>query len=389
MNNKMMFFIFLFQAFVFNLSNVIIPKYLDMIHVDKFLFGYFIAFWFFGMMCSSPFWGAISNKIGSKKLVIFGIVIYGASQFAFYFTSHIVVLFLLRITSGIGAGAIVTLLLAQLVQCQPACNTSKALSMRMAFLTGGNLIAYKVSGYLCQIYDDELFLLQGILSSVLLLLVMLFVRENKLCCRTHVTIFNSVFHVTKISKNVVLFLVSIMLTTITFVTVDKFIDLFLIDEGYSVMVVGNVKMVYGIVFILGSLFIVPRVKSLLSNLYVLQSILVLMSLVILIVFMQRNYILMLSSVFVLFMALKSIYVTSEQLFCSRLVEKEEVAVVMGLRQSFASMGMILGPIIGGHIYQDYPINVFIFAVICLLLSSVILSYITESNAKETSLNFEQ
>ena len=84
---------------------------------------------------------------------------------------------------------------------------------------------------------------------------------------------------------------------------------------------------------------------------------------------------MLYTIFLAFVVLKAIFVTSEQFYLSRQVPKEELGLFMGLRQSFVCLGMILGPILGGYIYASAPIYLFIFSVICLLSSSLILAYI--------------
>lgn len=389
MKEKALFFIFLFQAFVFNLSNVITPNYLDSLHVDKYLFGYFIALWSFGMMISSPFWGNLGTKYGKKKFVLLGICIYGISQTLFFYVSNVAVLFLLRIVSGIGVGAIVTLMLAHFVLNSDVQERPKRLSSRMAFLTLGNILSYELSGYLGMSYTKELFLLQGVLSVVLFAVVLFGVSESKKKTCVYpkqLNILNSLKHIKMLNRNIIFFLVSLTLVTMTFVNIDKFIDLFLIDQGHSVTVVGNVKVLFGLSFIATNVFIIPKLKKYLGSVYVLQTITVIMGIIILFVFMQNKYLILLCTVFLIFIVLKGIYTTSEQLFLSSIVANKNVTIFMGLRQSFASLGMVLGPIIGGHLYHYNPINVFLFSVMCLLISSLLLSYIqlNASSKKEYS-----
>ena len=107
----------------------------------------------------------------------------------------------------------------------------------------------------------------------------------------------------------------------------------------------------------------------------MQSFQIVMAIIILIVFNDSRIILMLYTLFMLFVILKSIYTTSEQLYLSKKVSRKDMGLFMGIRQSFACLGMVIGPIIGGHIYQSGSGNLFVFCVICLLLSSIILSYI--------------
>ena len=130
-------------------------------------------------MISSPFWGNIGTKYGKKKFVLLGICIYGISQTLFFYVESIPLLFLLRVISGIGVGAIVTLLLSHMVLNTAVDKRPNQLSKRMALLTLGNILSYKLSGFLGLTYTKELFLLQGILSIILFIAVMIGVSESK------------------------------------------------------------------------------------------------------------------------------------------------------------------------------------------------------------------
>lgn len=380
MNKKILLIIFMLQAFIFNLTNVITPTYLDSLYLPKYMFGYFIALFSFGMLLSSPIWGELGDRYGRKKFVMLGVFIYGLSQLGFYFITNIPVLLLLRVVSGIGVGAPVTLLLSYLVSNSEKGYRTKNLSYRMAFITIGSTISYKVSGVLGLTYTNELFLMQSILSVIFILLVVLGVKDNEPHCviPKQFHLFNSLSNIKKLNKSFVIYLFSITLTTMTFTNLDKFIDIYVIDSGNNSSVLGNIKMVIGIVFVITNFLLVPKLKEYLGRLYILQSIQVLMAVVVLTVFMYSNVLLMLYTVFLFFVVLKAVFTTSEQFYLSRQVNKEELGLFVGLRQSFVCLGMILGPIIGGHLYSANSINIFVFSVICLLISSLLLSYIDMS-----------
>lgn len=376
MNKKLLLMLFVIQAFIFNITNVITPVYLENLGLEKYHFGYFTALWSFGMLIASPFWGLLGDLYGRKKFVILGLLIYALSQFVFYYTSDITTLFIFRVISGIGVGAPVTLLMSHLISSSPKENTSSILGWRIALLTIGSAISYQVSGFLALRYVNELFLLQSGLTIGFILLVFFLVKEehNPHCVLPkQLNMFSSIKHLNLLDFKNTLFLVSITLTTMTFVNLDKFLDVFVIDSGYSSMFLGNIKMLYGLITIGTSILIIPKLKKYIGNIFVLQSLLVVMSIIILITFTDKNVIIMLYTSFLFFITLKSIYMTSEQVFLSNKVEKEDLGLFMGLRQSFTCLGMIIGPIIGGHIYQNNEINLFIFSVICLLSSSIILS----------------
>lgn len=381
MNTKILFLIFMFQAFIFNLTNVVTPRYLDSLMLEKYMFGYFIALWSLGMLLSSPFWGELGDRFGRKKFVMIGIAIYGFSQLGFYYFDHIVLLMVLRVVSGIGVGAPVTLLLSHMVSSSEKGNRTRNLSMRMAFITIGSTISYKVSGMLGVYFTKELFLWQSMLSVLFLLLVLIGVKEKKdphCAYPKQFNLYSSLRLIKNIDRTLFMYLISITLTTMTFTNIDKFIDVYVIDSGYDSNVLGNVKMVIGLVFIVSNFLVIPRIKEYLGRIYVLQFLQVLMAMIVLTVFMYSNILVMLYTVFLAFVVLKAIFTTSEQFYLSRKVEKNELGLFVGLRQSFVCLGMILGPIIGGHIYASHTLLLFVFSVICLLASSLILAYIDMS-----------
>lgn len=390
MKIKFLYIIFLVQAFIFNFSNVITPQFLNDLQLDKVYFGYFSAVWSFGMLISSPFWGRFASKFGRKNLVIIGTLIYSLSQLGFYFISNIWVLAVLRLTSGIGVGAIVTLLLTHLIVNTSPSERAKALSYRMAFITIGMTLSYTVSGYVGMGLTKELFMYQSVLSLIFIVLIILFLKkENIQSCvyPKQFNMFESIRYVKQMDKMIIVFLFSVTLTTMTFVNLDKFLDLYIIDQGYEVSVLGNVKMVFGIVLVVTNFSIVPKLKRYLGNVYVLQTINVIMSIIILLTFINNELLVMLYSVYLAFIVLKGIYTTSEQVFLSKVVEQQDMSLFVGIRQSFTSLGMILGPIIGGYVYSYNPQNLFFFNVICLLISSVLISYMKLAPRKSRELAY--
>lgn len=390
MKKKNIMIIFAVQAFIFNLTNVITPGYLNSLGLEKFYFGYFAALWSLGMLISSPFWGKLGDLYGRKKFAIVGLCIYAVSQLVFYYSSNIPLLAVMRVVSGIGVGAPVTLLLSYMIGSIRRHEAAKFLALRMGFLTLGSTISYRISGYLGLTYSKELFFVQSGLTILLIGLIIILIKEKKekLCILPkQFNMFSSIKHLKLLNKNNLVFLFSITLTTMTFTNIDKFIDLYVIDSGYNSLDLGILKMIFGIVTILVSFVFLPRIKKYLGNVYILQSIQIFMAIIALVVFSDSRLITMLYTLFLLYVVLRAIFTTSEQLFLANKVSRKDMGLFMGLRQSFTCLGMVVGPIIGGHIYQTEPRNLFVFSVICLLLSSTLLSYIQHESSEQIKQNY--
>ncbi len=388
MRKKLLLMIFLLQAFIFNLTNVITPSYLNDLGLCKSSFGLFTALWSVGMLLSSPMWGYLGDRYKRKKFIIIGLIIYGLAQLMFFYSTSIPLLYLMRVISGVGVGAPVTLLMTYLIKQVKSNERAKYLSLRMAFITLGVTFSYFIGGYIGLQVTKDLFVYQSVLSIVFMFLVFIIMKEDgtKTCVYPENTnIFYSIRHIKKLNPKLLLFYFTISLSMIALINTDKFIDLYVIDQGYDSFVLGSLKATLGIVSFAANMFILPKLKRFLGNMYIMQGIQIIMGIIILVVFINNDLLIMLYTAFIPFVLLKAIYQTSEQLFISNQVQNHEVGLYMGIRQSFVCFGMIIGPLVGGFVYQIHPENLFTFNVICLLISSLILSYIRTSDFLDENL----
>jgi len=72
---------------------------------------------------------------------------------------------------------------------------------------------------------------------------------------------------------------------------------------------------------------------------------------------------------------KAIYQPLEQNFIANNANEGFYSSIMGVRQSFYSIGMIVGPLIGGFLYEISPINVFNFSALMIFIGLVLMSII--------------
>jgi len=135
---------------------------------------------------------------------------------------------------------------------------------------------------------------------------------------------------------------------------------------------GTFVLVTGIVSLFASIILVPLIKRLNRELMVLMIIQVLSGIIVLIVFRQSNIILFLYTLYNFYVLLKAIYIPFEQNFISNYATKQTIGLFMGVRQSFVSIGMIIGPIIGGILYNIYPILLFDVSAILFFISFILL-----------------
>src|SRR5690606_25521314 len=116
------------------------------------------------------------------------------------------------------------------------------------------------------------------------------------------------------------------------------------DLNLSTTALGNFVLITGIVSVITSIFIVPFVSKLKKQLVFIIIIQVLSSVIIFYVFRASDFMVTVYSVFMIYVFFKAIYLPLEQNYISRQADEDSIGIVMGIRQSFLSIGNVIGPL---------------------------------------------
>jgi DHA1 family multidrug resistance protein-like MFS transporter len=85
-----------------------------------------------------------------------------------------------------------------------------------------------------------------------------------------------------------------------------------------------------------------------------------------------NIIFGLYSLFMVYVGLKAIYSPFEINFISSHAKPGELSKIMGIRQFFFAIGFVIGPLVGGILYDIKPIYVFNLSVGLFLIAFVLI-----------------
>jgi len=83
-----------------------------------------------------------------------------------------------------------------------------------------------------------------------------------------------------------------------------------------------------------------------------------------------------------YVGLKAIYSPFEISFISSHAKPGELSKIMGIRQFFFAIGFVIGPLVGGFLYDINPIYVFDLSVILFLIAFVIIIIIGKRIARK-------
>lgn len=403
MKNKRSFIILIillfFQGIFTNVHHPLMPSYVSKLNLPDYMFGFFFAFMNLGVMIGSPIWGNLADS-GKKKIsVVSGFFIYGIFQFLFG-QGNIFgpwTLSLIRFLSGFGMAASFTIIMSEIIILSENKNKARNIALATAALAIGGAFGQFFGG---QMYTNPFFinifktdqvanvlLVQGILSFILGFYVILFFKPKEVLkdkTAKRVSFFEGFKRIKELSPKLIIFLFAIVFITMAQTNVDKYLDVYFINDlGYKENILGQFKMIVGFVSVLTSIFIVPLFMKIRNRLFLISLFQVISATLIFIIFTGTafSFLTYLYSFYLIYIMVKTTNEPLDREYVSSFAENENMGVVTGIRQSFFSLGTIIGPILGAFLY-DYNSKLVFYVSIIFFLFSIVLIWLSSLVGKE-------
>ncbi len=380
----MILIIYFFQGLIHNLGHPVTPDFVSDLGIDDYMFGVFFATMSFGLVIGGPIWGVLGD-IGNKRFyIVAGLLVYSFGQIMFGYATNEYLMVLYRFISGFGVASSVTLLLSHLICLSPKEERTKYIAFSVALFTLGAGTGYYIGGFISEneffinlLGTDDLrriFLLQAVLNIFHALNVFIQVKEvpKPQNGEEKASVIQGFKDIRKMNVNLVIFLSSLTFISIGMINIGKFLDVYFIDLGYTKSELGQFVFVTGIVSVLTSIFIVPLVVKMKRQLTIMIWIQLFSSVIIFFVFRNDEFILLLYTVFMVYILLRAVYAPLEQNYISTHAKDGKYGTIMGVRQSFFAVGMVIGPLIGGFLYYLKPLYVFDFSVLMFIIGFILL-----------------
>ncbi len=376
--------LFFIQGVIHNLGHPVTPAFVRSLEIPDYMFGFFYATMSFGLMVAAPLWGILADKGKKNHIMFLGLIIYSIGQFGFGYANNMYLMVMFRFISGFGVAASMTLFISHMIEVSESNNRAKHLAWLAAGLGLGASIGYAIGGFIStnELFVNLLktsdlrvvFLIQGFLNIIHSINVLLFVKEKDVINKAikKPTFIESFKNIKNINFNLLLFMISLTFISISITNLSKYLDVYFDDLGYSSGDIGNFVFVTGIVSLVTSIFIVPLITRLRRSLLIMIISQIVSIIAIFIVFRASNFILYVYTLYMLYIVSRAIYQPLEQNFIADNANDGFYSSIMGIRQSFYSIGMIIGPLIGGFLYEIAPIYVFDFANLMIGIGLILM-----------------
>jgi DHA1 family multidrug resistance protein-like MFS transporter len=308
-----------------------------------------------------------------------------------------------RFLSGIGAVAAITLLTSHIIELSSKDQRAKHLAYAAAALTLGASMGYYLGGFIStnQIVVDflnidnysKIFLIQAIFNGVYAIFLYFTFVDSKFDIETPKkgNIFTNLKEIAHIRLSLLFFLISLTFMTIGATNLSKYIDVYFDELGYSPQDLGTFVFATGIVSVVTSVLIVPLFARLKKQLVAIAIIQLLSAAIVFYVFRASNFLLAAYTVYMIYIVSKAIYLPLEQNYISLHAQEGKYGRVMGVRQSFLSIGMVVGPLLGGFLYEKSSLLLFDSSAFTFVIGVILLGvvYILEKRYQQKIKNQEQ
>jgi MFS transporter, DHA1 family, multidrug resistance protein len=365
----------------------ILPTYLQSIGQGGTAAGLMIAIFAGAQLIFSPIAGKWTDQYGRRKMIIYGLIGLTASMFIFYAVDWIWWLYASRALGGIGAALLVPAIFAYVADITTMEQRAKGNSLISAAMSLGIVIGPGIGGFLTDFGLKMPFLISAIVSLVAVIFSIVVLKESQLEEAGGVHYDNEPM-VKKMVRSVKMpYFIPLIITLVMsfgLMSYESVLGLFVDNEfGATPQEIALMITATGIISTIVQLFIVDRLVVRFGEEKVLSIFLAVATLGFLLSIFASSYALFFGITLIIFLATSILRPVLNTLI-SKLAGKEQ-GFAMGMNNSYMSIGNILGPTLGGVLYDVNMVYPFVLGFILLVLTTMTNVVWAKRNLKQPKL----
>ncbi|OIN65757.1 MFS transporter [Exiguobacterium sp. KRL4] len=369
-NNKLILGTLLLNLFIaflgIGLVIPVTPTIMNELAISGSTVGYMVSAFAFAQLILSPLAGRAVDKYGRKPMIIIGLFIFSMSELLFGLGQSVEVLFASRILGGVSAAFIMPAVTAFIADITTNDTRPKALGYMSAAISTGFIIGPGIGGFLADIGTRVPFFFAAAFGLVAMILSVFTLREperhyENAAIPKQKTGFQKVFSP--------LYFIAFLVLLISSFGLASFESLFalFVDRkfGFTAKDIALAISLGAIVGVIVQVGLFERLTRWFGEIRLIRYSLIGSTLLVLVMTYVTSYlaiILVTTVVFVGFDLMRPAVTT----YLSKIAGNEQ-GFVGGMNSMFTSIGNILGPIIGGILFDvdlNYP---FYFATVMLAI----------------------
>ena len=372
----------LFIAFLgIGLVIPVLPTIMNELKLSGSVVGNLVAAFAIMQLIMSPIAGRWADKYGRKKMIVYGLFIFSLSELLFGLGKTVEVLFASRFLGGISAAFIMPAVTAFIADITTMATRPKALGYMSAAISTGFIIGPGLGGFLAEIGPRIPFFTAAVFALIAAVLSMFTLREPER--NRDEAALNQKAGIKRMFIPMYFFaFIIIFITAFSLAAFESLFSLF-VDHKFSFTPKDIAIVITGgaIVGAVAQVVFFDRLTKHLGEIGLVRYCLIVSVILVFLMTTVTSYFHILFVTFIIFVGFDLIRpaITS---YLSKIAGDEQ-GFVGGMNSMFTSIGNVLGPIIGGILFDidlDYP---FYFSSVFLLVG-VALSLAWKKPEQESS-----
>lgn len=375
-NNKMTLFILLGNLFIaflgIGLVIPILPTIMNEFGVSGTVVGYLTASFALSQLIVSPFAGKAVDKFGRKIMIVIGLIIFAFSELLFGLGTSIEALFFSRILGGVSGAFIMPAVTAFIADITTNDARPKALGFMSAAINIGFIIGPGIGGFLAEIGTRVPFFAAAVLGGVAALLSLVLLREpeRQLSAADSEGGLPETSSIKKIFKPLFLLpFLLIFMSSFGLAGLESFFSLF-VDHKFSFTPKDVAIAITGgaIIGAILQLLLFDRMVKKMGEINLIRASFLYSVIFVIAITVAPSYWTVMFVCFVVFVGFDLIRPALTS-YLSK-IAKDDQGFVGGMNSMFTSLANVLGPIIGGRLFDidiNYP---YYFAAVLLFIGFI-------------------
>jgi MFS transporter, DHA1 family, multidrug resistance protein len=349
----------------------ILPAYLTSINQGGMAAGLMIAIFAGAQLILSPVAGKWADQYGRRKMIIYGLSGLTLSMFIFYAFDSIWMLYFSRVIGGLGAALLIPAIFAYVADITTMAQRAKGNSLVSASMSLGIVVGPGIGGFLADFGLKMPFLISALVSLVAVIFSLIVLKESQAEKPAANMMQDQESLVQKMVRSVrMAYFIPLVITLVMsfgLMAYESVIGLFVDNQfGASPKDIAIMVTSTGLVSVIVQLFVVDRIVSHFGEGSVLIIFLGVAAAGFLLSLFASTYVLFFGITLLIFLATSILRPVLNTLI-SKLAGNEQ-GFAMGMNNMYMSIGNVLGPTLGGILFDVNILYPFALGLIMLVLT---------------------
>lgn len=356
----------------------VLPTLKEQMHFSGTTMGMMISIFAIAQLVASPIAGALSDKVGRKKLIALGMIVFSFSELLFGLAQVKTGFYISRALGGVAAAMIMPSVTAYVADLTTIAERPKAMGLVSAAISGGFIIGPGIGGFLAALGIRVPFFAAALLAFIGFVLTLTVLKEPEKSMQSEHTAEKVSFM--SILKNPMFgsLFVIILISSFGLQAFESIYSIMAtINFDFSMGEIALVISVSGVLALFFQVFLFDPIVNKIGELGLIQLTFFASAVFIGVIAFTKSNLLVAISTFVVFLAF-DLFRPAVTTYLSKNAGERQGAI-NGLNSAFTSFGNILGPLAAGYLFDINHLFPYYVSAIILLGTGFLSLFMNKRN----------